>query len=395
MPESWFDELKDYMGFTEQDARLLQEMRPVILAEAGVLVAHFYSRILEHVGTARLIRDVAQVQRLKETLHDWLQTLLTGPYDESYRARRSRIGSRHVEAGLDQFYMFGAMDCLRNDVHEILVRSWGNSPSDLAPRLAAVSKVMDLDLAVMLQSYQDDLLARIRSESEARSREKMEAIQVLVASLAHEIRNPLHSTRLQVTLLERHLAGPRRNEVSAKRLQVIQEEIGRLECLLNDFIIFARPPRLSRNSTDLNDLLREVVDEVSPRAIEKNIRIELSLDPSLPWILLDAERMRQVISNLLINALDAVESGGYVRVESRWQQGCATFSVGDDGPGFPADLKIFDAFVTTKARGTGLGLTIARNIVDLHGGRIWAENTLPGAKFSVEMPASEGPSQAG
>lgn len=381
-----FEELKRYTGFTQEDERLLHEMRPEIMAHADAITESFYARIQQHSNAARLLRDEEQVSRLRQTLRLWLEKVLTGPYDVEYYELRSRIGRAHVAVGLQQYYMLGAMNEIRNHLHRILLGTFGRSDRRLGPRLAALNKILDIELAIMLESYRDDLLARLRAEEQVRNRGSLESLQTMVASLAHEIRNPLNSTSLQLTLLERRLTGPGGDQVTLKRVGVIREEVQRLERLLSDFIDFARPQRLKLERVSLNHLLAEVVKQHEVRAARQKVRIHIVLDTRLGEILVDPGRMKEVASNLLANALDALPGGGNVWVESRLDNGKAVFQVKDDGSGLPAGLQIFDPFVTTKVHGTGLGLSIASNIVHLHQGKISGQNTFPGACFRVELP---------
>ncbi|MBI2191133.1 MAG: histidine kinase [Planctomycetes bacterium] len=390
MAESLFEELKRYVGFTDNDARLLGELRPIILAHAEAITDRFYARILAHPGAARVLAGPEQVGRLKQTLQLWLQKLLAGPFDQTYYELRSRIGRRHVLVGLDQFYMFGAMDDIRNHLHSILLEVYEGRPAELAPRLTALSKILDMELAIMLETYRDDLLARLRAEEERRAREKLEALQTMVASLAHEIRNPLNSASLHLTLLERQMVKTGDLGGIGKRVKVIREEMGRLDQLLSDFIAFARPPRLDRNVRNLNELMRTVAGLLADRASLQKVAFEFLLTEEMPSFPFDWDRLQQVITNLLINALDVLPNGGTVWLETGMGPGCAIARVVDSGPGIPSGLKIFDAFVTTKARGTGLGLPIAKSIVELHGGSISAENTDRGACFRITLPLHSG-----
>ena len=381
-----FEKLKRYLGFDERDAELLRELKPLLMRNADALLDKFCRRILEHTDAAPLLKRRGQVSRLKSALAMWLETLLDGPHDEDYVRQREAIGRRHVEVALPQFYMFGAANLLRTEVRKLLVSHLGDDRERVDRMAHAFEKIMDLELSVMIESYQTDLLHQLREEQGRHLRERVEVVQTMVSGLAHEIRNPLNSANLHLTLLERRLAKADALGLCSRQVEVVREEISRLECLLDDFIAFARPMDLNRVSADANGLLTMIASDFENDAAAKEAEIHLVLSDSIASLLLDWDRMRQVFANLVTNALDAIESGGHVWLETAAEEGLVVARVRDDGPGLPRDCDAFEPFMTTKSRGTGLGLSLARNIVEQHGGRLSAEDTERGACICVELP---------
>jgi signal transduction histidine kinase len=217
--------------------------------------------------------------------------------------------------------------------------------------------------------------------------ERLAAVGTLAAGLAHEVRNPLNSASLQLQVLKRRLAKGQ-HEAAVVAADLVLGEIQRLDNLVSDFLAFARPQPLRTKETDPNPLVQSVAQLLKPEADAKGVELELELCDAIEHVDVEEERMRQVLLNLTRNAIEAVgpnqrvvlrtcaaDVGGDVRVE-----------VEDNGPGFPEEAPVFDAFYTTKEHGTGLGLAIAHRIVTDHGGSL-AVSSEPGrTQFTVTLP---------
>ena len=201
--------------------------------------------------------------------------------------------------------------------------------------------------------------------------EKMAALGTFASGLAHEVRNPLNSIGLQLARLERKTRGldPDLAGEMTALTRIIREEVERLEALVSDFLLFARPVRPEHQPTPLLELAQEVASLVAPEAHAAGVHLEvLPVGEPLPPVPIDAARLKQVVLNLIRNAIEAIPGGGRVLVECGLVEGQARLVVHDTGAGLPKDLDIFQLFVTTKPRGTGLGLAIAHQIVLEHGG---------------------------
>jgi two-component system, NtrC family, sensor histidine kinase HydH len=235
-----------------------------------------------------------------------------------------------------------------------------------------------------------------RSQREALRAEQLAAVGQMAAGIAHELRNPLMSMKILV-----QSAAAEGNAVSLGRrdLAVLEEEIIRLERLTRTFLDFARPPQLDKRPFELQTLLLDTVALLSGRADEQEVRIHCQLPPAPVLIEADCGQIRQVVLNLLLNALEAMPHDGqvWVRLETTRRTAAgprsAVLHVIDSGPGLPADLgqEIFTPFVSTKATGIGLGLSICKRIVEAHGGEITASNRPEGgATFSVRLSRLSG-----
>ncbi len=226
--------------------------------------------------------------------------------------------------------------------------------------------------------------------------EKLAAVGTMTAGLSHEIRNPLNAATLQLEVLDRRVGRLAAADRAPLRepLRLVQAELERLDHILEDFLQFARPRELSRRALDLAALAGQVLDFHAGAFAQRAVRLERRLSGPAP-IRGDEERLRQVLVNLFLNALEAVADGGRVTVASAAlppgpdDARQVELVVEDDGPGIPADVRdrIFEPFFTTKASGSGLGLSIVHAIVIQHGGTIEAQPAPDGgARMVLRIP---------
>jgi signal transduction histidine kinase len=220
--------------------------------------------------------------------------------------------------------------------------------------------------------------------------ERMALLGTFASGLAHEVRNPLNSIALQLSILERRIAGAdarlldQLDEVTG----VIREEIRRLDALVSDFLFFSRTSRIHFQPADLDALVDEVTRLLRPEARSAGVTLRRQrTGGEIPSFSLDAEKMKQVVINLVRNAIEAMPDGGVVVLESGAMDGRALVTVRDNGPGLPEGVDVFQLFVTTKPKGTGLGLSIAQQIVLAHGGEL-AASSEPGSgtSFRIALP---------
>ncbi len=218
--------------------------------------------------------------------------------------------------------------------------------------------------------------------------DRLSAIGQLSAGLAHEIRNPLASIEGAAGILGQDSAGP---EMRQEFLGIIRKECRRLNRLLTDLLDFARPRKPEWREVDVERVLDNVIGLVAHSAEKNNIRLRKDVPAKLPPLVSDQEQLTQVILNLTINATQAMPEGGEILLAARRRDGGLLIQVRDQGTGISEeDLdKIFDPFFTTKDYGTGLGLSVAHQIVTQQGGKITAErNPDRGMTFSLLFPES-------
>jgi len=217
------------------------------------------------------------------------------------------------------------------------------------------------------------------------------AIAQLAGGLAHEIKNPLSTIRLNMELLAEDLAeaqSPRDRRALAK-IEVVERECQRLQDLLDDFLNFAKVRTPKREPCDLNREIAQVLDFIAPLAAEARIEVIRYLDPELPRVLLDRESFHGALINLVLNAQQAMPSGGQLVVRTTPIGSRVVLYLIDTGPGMDARTcdHIFQAFFSTKPGGSGLGLPTTKKIVEAHGGAIRVESEVGrGTRFTIELP---------
>ena len=221
---------------------------------------------------------------------------------------------------------------------------------------------------------------------------RAKAWQEVARRIAHEIKNPLTPIQLSAQRIrKKYLEEMVDSEVLDACTATIINEVNQLKNMVNEFSKFARIPEVNRSPGDLNRILDEVVALFS-HGLPKGVEINLVKSEKLPSILLDQEQIKRVFTNLLDNALAALEGreDGLIEVISSFGADLKIVKVvvSDNGSGIPEEMtpRIFDPYVTTKAEGTGLGLAIVQQIITDHGGFIRLENIEKGTRFSIELP---------
>jgi two-component system, NtrC family, sensor histidine kinase HydH len=227
-------------------------------------------------------------------------------------------------------------------------------------------------------------------EHELLRTEQLAAVGQLAAGVAHELRNPLTSIKM---LVQTGLEGQPPPGLPPEDLSVVEQEVRRMEDYIRTFLDFARPPRSERRLTDLGTVIRRAVTLTEGRARHQQVTLSEALPAEGVMIDIDPEQVQQVLVNLLLNAIDALPAGGAVTVSAEQPEGGAvTVSVRDNGSGIAAGVRerLFQPFVTGKADGVGLGLSICKRLVEAHGGSISAGDA-PGGGTVVRftLPATE------
>jgi two-component system, NtrC family, sensor histidine kinase HydH len=386
--EPLFAEMKRYVRFEPDDEASLRAFAPVALPQIPRIVDQFYQRVEEHEGARAILSGADRVERLKDQLGGWMAGLFTGPWDDAYFDKRARIGRVHVDIGLPQRYMFGGMAVIRGAWIRVVDAECAAAVR--ASTSAAIHKLLDLELAVMLESYREAFVDRVQAVRTRRA-ERLASLGTMAAGLAHEIRNPLNAAHLQLVVAQRRLT--RRHPApdvkgALEAGSVAAREMQRLAGLVEDFLQFARPHPLALARADLRELAKTIVALVAPEASATGVDLAAADGPPV-FAQVDGEKLKQVLLNLIRNAIEATGRGGRVRLDVTTAYGEARLMVQDDGPGVSPDAPIFEPFFTTKPQGTGLGLPIAHRIAGDHGGRIDLESRMGRTVFTVVLPIGE------
>jgi two-component system sensor histidine kinase PilS (NtrC family) len=214
----------------------------------------------------------------------------------------------------------------------------------------------------------------------------------MAASIAHEIRNPLGAIVNSINVLRRPGAS-----ADPRLLNIVTEEAARLDGIIHDFLLFARPPARTPLLCDLRSLVDDTVTLFRRDGeLTANTTVSVRCDRPVLLVTTDPKQMRQVLWNLLRNAAEAMPAGGRIDVDVQLaDDGMLTLSVIDDGHGVSDPAAVFEPFYTTRANGTGLGLAVVSRIIRDHGGSVWAENVAGrGARFLCRFPVATAPAAA-
>ena len=403
-----------------------QEARALAALNRGIGESLEPDAVLEAVGSTAL--EVLRVDRIHILLGSDPRRLAVAlvaglPHPELREGQTLDLtalgGSLHLRA-LEEQKRFAVEDWAQDDrVNKDLARRWAGASGVILPLVARRTSLGllvltaaspkrwtddQVELAEALASQASVTLENARlydtarrayrelNEAQARiiQNEKMAVVGTFASGLAHEVRNPLNSIALQLSILKRRLAPlPEGLAGEIKALaNVIREEVARLDNLVGDFLQFSRSNRVQYRPTSLAVLLDDVMRLLRPEANAAGVKLRRKhVGEKVPDLRVDPEKIKQVVINLVQNAIEALSGKGEVVVESGLVDGRALITVRDNGPGLPEGLDVFQLFVTTKSQGTGLGLSIAQQIVLEHGGEIAAVNgSGQGAAITVSLP---------
>lgn len=287
---------------------------------------------------------------------------------------------------------FGLARGLRRTIHQFLVQIQGAADL-LGPEPATVAWQRD---GQPLREGADELLHRVEQaivrlqhrEREVRRAERLATLGQLAAGVAHEIRNPLTSVLL---LLQTARKDPTAGGLTEEDIDLIEQELLRIERSLQVFLDFARPPKLAWSACDLGNVVQDALALARGRIEQQKVSVDLDVPQGGFALDADREQLKQVVLNVILNALDAMPHGGRLglQIADCRDQSAIELTVTDTGAGIPPQIiaRLFEPFATGKETGLGLGLVISKRIVEEHGGTIHGANRPEGgASFVVRLP---------
>jgi PAS domain S-box-containing protein len=268
------------------------------------------------------------------------------------------------------------------------------------------SRAIDIGGIPHIQSFHRDITEKVKLKEQMLQSQKMESLGELAGSMAHDFQNVLTAILAHTEVLRRHVKS---DDFGQRRITTIEDAAKRAGLMISKLLSFARKESMERAPADLNSVVTDAVELVGRALLEHNIKIRMMLDPEVPFITGDAIHLEQVITNLVMNARDAMPRGGTITIAtSRYQAakdaahaspflrpgGYVVLSVRDSGTGIPREIadRIFDPFFTTKpaGKGTGLGLAIVYGVVKSHNGEIRVESREgEGTTFELYFPELE------
>ena len=378
-----YRELQSYVGWGDDDVRRIVAAAPLLEPHLPALIDDFYAEIERHPETRRVITGgQVQIERLKGTLLGWVRELIGGRYDDDYVDRRWRVGWRHVEIGLDQVYTNVALSRLRTGLSRALHETWQEDGRRLKETVRSLNKLLDLDLAIIEDAYQAEYASRLQQT------ERLATLGQVAGGVAHELRNPLNVVKTSVYyLLNARNPSP---EKKAEHLKRIERHVELADNAITALSRFAKMPVPNLCPIRLATCVREVL-EMNPS--HGGVEVEVDIPAGLSPVLADVDQLRIVFGNLIRNAFDAMPSGGRLAIEARQADGAVEVAIRDSGTGIPPESlsRIMEPLYSTKARGLGLGLAIARSILEKNQGSLRVTSQVGhGSTFTVRLtPAPE------
>ncbi|MEW5853799.1 MAG: ATP-binding protein [Myxococcota bacterium] len=365
-------------------------IKPVGMEELRLTVARALDRVHLRRSSRQLQEALESSERRLRAIVDTVQALMVALDRQS----RVRFANRALEAitgykreeilGRDYFEIFAPPNQREHRRQRVLEAFAGKALEWEVDMVCKDGSVRRVQVRWSRQVQQDedliygmglDVTAQRELERRARVSDKLAAVGTLTAGLAHEIRNPLNAAMLQLSLLARRISKlPDDDRVPLDEpLRLVQDELGRLNGLLGDFLAFARPREYRRAPVDLSTLTREVVALNLELSRDRNVDLRAQVEDGV-FCTGDPDALRGAVVNLVKNALEACK--GRVSVDLHRDGSRAVLLVEDDGGGIPPEVtvRLFEPFFTTKSSGTGLGLPMVYTVVTGHGGDISLQN---------------------
>ncbi len=311
----------------------------------------------------------------------WAMKRLTGVADPGAERRRWLLAGLLLSALCGLGGVVSVWYSLRSGVNT-LNKGLRKMESDLSYRMPAIAG----DFGQVAEAANQMASRRSALETELRRQDRLAALGKAVAGVAHEIRNPLNSMKLSLELLRRRLT---RGEARPENVQGALDQIDRLDQIVGRLLAFGRPALANRHRQDLRPILAQAAAMVQEPARRKAVEVCIDVSGEVPIEAdVDGPQVQQVLMNLLLNAIEASPGGGAVTLAARRQDGGVMVTVSDNGEGIAEEARshIFDVYYTTKATGVGLGLSVSREIVVNHGGRLEFESQPGQTRFRFTLP---------
>ncbi|OGA55630.1 MAG: hypothetical protein A3G81_20335 [Betaproteobacteria bacterium RIFCSPLOWO2_12_FULL_65_14] len=348
------------------------------------------SRQLEHMSSALLAR-VESLQEKTQQVYQRAWNLILGATAlvGGFAVLMAYLMSRKLARPIREL-VSGTRHVMRGDLNHRVTVSERGEIGELMGSFNAMAQEID-EHRGRLERLVQARTAELEQAHESLMRsEKLASIGVLASGVAHELNNPLTSILMNINLLMEEVED--RPDLH-RELKRVGDDALRCQRIINDLRDFSHRRELEIGPCDLNAVVSDALGLISRQLRLQKIALTRNLPDRMPCVLCDPDRIRQVLMNVFVNAIQAMPEGGTLSVGTAFQEGRAAITVTDSGPGIPSDIRsrIFDPFFTTKAEGTGLGLSIVYGIMEEHGGRVEIDSAAAaGTAVRLLLPTQEG-----
>ena len=309
------------------------------------------------------------------------------PSDRRHRLREgARLDDTAFDGDVKSFVLSVLSSRERPDARDFAFQQGGET---------RMMRISFSSLEVEGERYTDivvkDITEEMNRETRLRRSESLASMTTMAAGIAHEIKNPLAAMKIHLQLMRKAFAakGSLSGEDAERYLSVLDEEIDHLNTIAVDFLFAVRPMNVELRLGSINSVIDDLVVFLTPEAGEKNIEIRTELESYLPSVELDQRYLRQSLLNIVENAFAAMPGGGVLRIATKLDGDYVTIRIEDNGSGIDEESlsKIFEPYFTTKASGTGLGLTVVYKVIKEHRGDIFVSSEQgKGTIFTIKLP---------
>jgi len=374
-----YQQLQRYVAWSENDVQRLRAMGELVAPHLPALVDDFYAEIERNPDARNVITGGRQqAERLKATLLQWLRDLFSGEYDQAFALRHWRIGVRHVEIGLPEVFVIVALSRMRNGLIRALENEWLGNQADLHKTIRSLNRLLDLVLAKIDDSYQDE---RIRREQQ---HERLVTLGKIAGGIAHEVRNPLGVIKNAVYFLK--TCHGETDEDTRESFAEIERALSRSNRIITELLDFARGSEPQHDQYSLGDAVAAAIADTN---IPATIDVTPPEIPDPVFVRGDHEQIERILMNLIRNAVQAMPDGGSLSVSCTCDDENVVIEVTDTGEGIAdGDIdKIFEPLYSRKAKGIGLGLAVSKRYAELNQGQLDVESKLGhGSTFRLSLP---------
>ena len=358
----------------------LEEVEKLIREE--ITESNIYLSLFDSLDEAHIVVDKnGKIILMNKTIFQIL------PYSQSFK----------LKEGMSVIQSFPDED-MRRYIEAVVVGKERSESADFTFQLGRDMRTvrvdffkLDIDDDVFIDIKLKDISEDLRKEVRLRRSESLASMTTMAAGIAHEIKNPLAAMKIHLQLMRKALSkrGALTKDEAEQYLSVLDEETDHLNSIAVDFLFAVKPMNVELKLGSISDVVEETVSFLEPEAEEKNIKVSLSLQRYIPKIKIDSRYVRQALLNLIENAFAAMKNGGTLDVALKQEGNFVVLSIKDSGGGIDEALlsKISEPYFTTKATGTGLGLTVVYKIMKEHGGEVHVDSEVGvGTCFTLSFP---------